>query len=225
MTPAERKKRERVIKIIDILRVATKNMVQPAATTIVEKYGQQPFLVLASCLLSLRTKDTVSLPASIRLFQVAKTPKQMLHIPIKQIETIIYPVGFYRQKAKQLHSISADLIERFGGKVPDTEKELLTLKGVGPKTANLVLGEGFGIPAICVDTHVHRISNRLGLVKTKTPQETETELKKFLPKKYWIEYNKLLVMWGQNICVPISPFCSKCAISNLCPKVGVTTSR
>jgi len=225
LTPAERKKRERALKVIEILRVATKNMVQPAGATIVEKYGQQPFLVLASCLLSLRTKDTVSLPASIRLFQVAKTPHQMLQVSIKQIETIIYPVGFYRQKAKQLHAISKDLIERFGGKVPSTEQELLTLKGVGRKTANLVLGEAFNIPAICVDTHVHRISNRLGLIQTKTPEETEDALKKLLPKKYWVEWNKLLVMWGQNICVPISPFCSKCPVFDLCQKVGVTKSR
>jgi len=218
-------KRERAIKIIKRLRIATKNMEQPAITQIIEKYGQQPFLVLASCLLSLRTKDTVSLPASIRLFQVAKNPQQVLSIPIKQIENIIYPVGFYRQKAQQLHDVSKVLIEQFGEKVPDTEKELLSIKGVGPKTANLVLGEAFNVPAICVDTHVHRISNRLGLVKSNTPKETERQLKKILPQKYWVEWNRLLVMWGQNICVPISPFCSQCAIAQLCPKIGVKKSR
>ena len=200
-------------------------MVDPAVTQIVKEYGRDPFLVLVSCLLSLRTKDTVSFPASQKLFQLAKNPQQLLKIPSSQLETIIYPVGFYRQKAKQLHEMSRQLIEQFDGKVPQTEQELLSLKGVGRKTANLVLGEGFGIPAICVDTHVHRISNRLGLVKTKTPEETEVALKELLPKRYWIAYNRLLVMWGQNVCVPISPFCSRCAIYDLCQRVGVKKHR
>ncbi len=200
-------------------------MVEPAAATIVKQYGRNPFFVLISCILSLRTKDTVSLPASQRLFEVAKTPKSMLSLPLAQIEKLIYPSGFYRQKAKQILQICHDLLEKYDGKVPSTEQELLTFKGVGRKTANLVLGEGFGIPAICVDTHVHRISNRLGLVKTKTPEETERALQKLLPKKYWVEYNTLLVIWGQNICVPISPFCSKCPIFDLCERVGVTRSR
>ena len=200
-------------------------MVDPAVTQIVKEYGRDPFLVLVSCLLSLRTKDTVSFPASQKLFQLAKNPQQLLKIPSSQLETIIYPVGFYRQKAKQLHEMSRQLIEQFDGKVPQTEQELLSLKGVGRKTANLVLGEGFGIQAICVDTHVHRISNRLGLVKTKTPEETEVALKELLPKRYWIAYNRLLVMWGQNVCVPISPFCSRCAIYDLCQRVGVKKHR
>lgn len=218
-------KKERAIRIIQILRTATKGMEQPASFSIVKKYGQDPYLVLISCLLSLRTKDTVSFPASVRLFEHAKTPKQMLKLPIKTIEKLIYPTGFYHRKAALLHEVSQDLLERFDGKVPHTEQELLSINGVGRKTANLVLGVAFDIPAICVDTHVHRISNRLGLVKTKTTNETEIELKKVLPPEYWTEYNHLLVMWGQNICVPLSPKCSQCAIAHLCPRVGVTKHR
>jgi len=211
--------------IIQKLIESTRDMVEPASTSIVKKYGRDPFLVLVSCILSLRTKDTVSLPASIRLFEVAKTPKAMLGLSHKKIETIIYPTGFYRQKAKNLLEISKILLDKFDGLTPSNEKDLLELPGVGRKTANLVLSVGFGVPAICVDTHVHRISNRLGLVDTKTPDQTEIALKKILPEKYWLVYNNLLVRWGQNICVPISPFCSKCAISHLCPKIGVKKSR
>lgn len=216
---------ERALKIIAILRQATQGMVEPASATIVAEYGRDPFLVLISCLLSLRTKDTVSLPASQRLFVYARTPEQILALPLVEIQKVIYPVGFYRRKASTLQSVSQDLIQRFNGKVPETEAELLSLKGVGRKTANLVLGEGFGKPAICVDTHVHRISNRLGLVTTTNPDDTESELKKILPPEYWTEYNSLLVMWGQNICVPLSPLCSKCPLFNLCPQVGVTRRR
>jgi endonuclease-3 len=216
---------ERAERIIQMLRKSTKNMAEPSSLSIVEKYGRKPFLILVGCILSLRTKDIVSFPASKRLFKLAKNPEQLLKLPIEKIEKAIYPVGFYHEKAKRLHEISRKIIQDFGGEVPNNEKDLLTLKGVGRKTANLVLGEGFGIPAICVDTHVHRISNRLGLVKTKTPEQTERALKKLLPKKHWIEFNTLMVQWGQNICVPISPFCSKCAISDLCPKIGVKKTR
>jgi len=165
---------------------------------IVDTYGKDPFLILISCLLSLRTRDTVTLPVSLKLFSYARTPTDLLKIPVSQLEKIIYPVGFYKRKSKLLHEISKELIERFDGKVPSNEADLLSLKGVGHKTAALVLGEAFGIPAICVDTHVHRISNLLGLVHTKTPEQTEIELKKILPKKYWIEWGRLLVKWGQN---------------------------
>jgi endonuclease-3 len=215
----------RAVKIIKILQAATRDMLLPASTQIVARYGKDPYLILVGCLLSLRTQDTVSFPASCRLFAKAKTPKSMLKLPISTIEKLIYPVGFYRNKAKILHSMSKDLLERFGGKVPKTSDELLSIKGIGLKTANLVLGEAFGVPALCVDTHVHRISNRLGLVKTKTPEETERALQQIVPKKYWVEFGKLLVTWGQNICVPILPKCSECAISKLCPKIGVTKSR
>lgn len=215
----------RAIKIIDILRQKTRGMQEPACTAIIKQFGKDPFLVLISCLLSLRTRDTVSLPASQRLFSQARTPQTIFAIPLQDLEAIIYPVAFYRQRAKNVHEVCRDLLDRFKGSVPSTLQELLSINGVGPKTANLVLAQGFGIPAICVDTHVHRISNRLGLVSTSTPVETERELKKVLPQEYWIEYNQLLVMWGQNICVPISPKCSQCPIAFLCPRIGVTVSR
>lgn len=215
----------RTLHIIEVLRKATSGMTPPATSSIVDEYGRSPFLVLISCLLSLRTRDTVSLPASRRVFEKARTPQELVNISPNILEKIIYPVCFYRNKAKLLPNVSKELLERFGGQVPQTEEELLSLKGVGRKTANLVLAEGFGIPAICVDTHVHRISNRLGIVKTTTPEETEVALKELLPSQYWREINQLLVMWGQNICVPISPLCSKCAIFNECPKIGVIQSR
>ena len=215
----------RAIKIIQVLRGATKGMPKTASSLIVERYGKDPYLILISCILSLRTKDITSFPASCRLFAKAKTPKKMLKLRLSSIEKLIYPVGFYRNKAKSIHSISKDLIERFGGKVPDSKEELISLHGVGLKTANLVLGEAFDKPAICVDTHVHKVSNRLGLVKTNTPEETEQALKELLPKRYWTEFGRLLVIWGQNICVPVSPFCSKCAIADLCPRVEITRSR
>ena len=217
--------RKRAIQIIKILRMATKGMLQPASTLIIDRYGKNPFLILISCILSLRTKDSVSFPASCRLFSKARSPKGMLKLSLKQIEKLIFPVGFYRTKAKSIHAICEDLLKRFDSQVPNRKDELMSLKGVGLKTANLVLGEAFDIPALCVDVHVHRISNRLGLVKTKTPEETEQALQKLLPKKYWVEYSKLIVTWGQNICVPVSPFCSICAISDMCPKIGVKRSR
>lgn len=216
---------DRIEEIIVLLRQATKKMNQPAASSIVKEYGRDPYLILVSCILSLRTKDTTSLPASHNLFRQVRTPEQMIKIPLIQLEKLIYPVGFYRNKAQAIKKLSHELIERFGGEVPKTYDDLISLPGVGPKTANLVLGEAFKIPAICVDTHVHRISNRLGIVKTATPVQTEAALKKILPKKYWIEYNRLLVIWGQNVCVPVSPFCSTCVLAPLCPKVGVKRRR
>lgn len=216
---------QRAIAIIERLRVATKNMVLPAADLITNEYGKDPYLVLVSCILSLRTKDNVSWPASRRLFTCAQSPYTMVNLSQATIEQAIYPSGFYRQKAKTILDISADLISRFGGAVPSTKEELMSFKGVGLKTANLVLAEGFDIPALCVDVHVHRISNRLGLVATRTPEETEVALRELLPKKYWREFNKLLVMWGQNICVPQSPRCSICPVAPLCKRVGVVRSR
>lgn len=200
-------------------------MPEPAANILIQEYGKDPFLVLIGCLLSLRAKDLASLPAARAVFSCATTPQQLMTIPLKKLENLIYSVGFYRKKSRQLHEVSKELLIRFNGKVPGNEKDLLSIKGVGRKTANLILGLVFDIPAICVDIHVHRISNRLGLVSTKTPAETERALQKLLPEKYWIEFNTLLVTWGQNICVPISPFCSRCVISDLCPKRGVTKSR
>lgn len=225
MTHKSHAQKERALAIIRILEVATKGMVEPAATSIVKKYGRNPFLVLISCILSLRTKDATSLAASIRLFEQAKTPQTLIALPQKTIEKLIYPTGFYRQKTRQILAITALLIEKYNGHVPSTEDELLALPGVGPKTTALVLSVGFEIPAICVDTHVHRVSNRLGLVATKNVSETEQQLKQLLPKKYWSEFNSLMVMWGQNICVPISPKCSICPLLPLCPQIGVIRHR
>jgi endonuclease-3 len=184
-----------------------------------------PFRVLIACLLSLRTKDETTGPASGRLFALADTPEGMLRLRPRQIERAIFPVGFYRTKARVIQGVSRDLLERFGGKVPSDIDALLTLKGVGRKTANLVVTQGFAKPGICVDTHVHRISNRLGYVKTKDPGETEEALRAKLPRRYWIGYNDLLVTFGQNVCLPVSPRCSACPVRALCPRVGVTRSR
>jgi len=195
------------------------------SVTLVGKKFKNPFLVLISCLLSLRTRDETTLPACERLFARADTMQGMLKVPVSELQKLIYPVGFYKTKAQRIHDICHDLIDRFASQVPDDIDQLLTLKGVGRKTANLVLTEGFGKPGICVDTHVHRISNRLGYIKTKTPDETEFSLRKKLPREYWIEYNALLVTWGQNVCKPISPVCSTCPVNHICQRVNVGISR
>ena len=211
-------------QVIQIIRRQMKDLPDPSVT-LVGKRWKSPYLVLISCILSLRTKDETTLPASERLFQLANTPETMLKLTNGQIEKAIYPVGFYRTKARNILGISRDIIERFAGNVPEDMDALLTMKGVGRKTANLVLTEGFGIPAMCVDTHVHRISNRFGYVSTKTPEVTEQALRNKLPKKYWMDYNALLVTWGQNVCRPISPLCSRCGVKTYCRRKGVLTSR
>lgn len=203
---------------------AAKEMSSPSVT-LVGKRWKSPFLVLISCIMSLRTKDETTLPASERLFKLADTPQDMLKLMIRQIEKAIYPVGFYKTKAKTIKGICRDILTKYDGVVPAEIDELLTMKGVGRKTANLVVVEGFGKQGICVDTHVHRISNRFGYVKTKDPNETEQTLRQKLPKKYWKRYNELLVIWGQNVCRPISPFCSQCPVSEMCGKVGVEKYR
>ncbi len=187
--------------------------------------NQDPFLILISCILSLRTKDEVTAPASKRLFELAKTPQEIIELDRSEIERAIYPVGFYRRKTSQIQEISRELIKRYDSKVPDDIDELLKFKGVGRKTANIVITMAFNKAGIAVDTHVHRISNRLGLVSTKNPHETEFALSKVLPEKYWIPFNDLLVMHGQTICAPISPRCSICPIIEFCEKVGVIRSR
>lgn len=184
-----------------------------------------PFRILISTLLSLRTKDEVTAAATERLFALATTPEEMVGLPLEEIRKAIYPAGFYRTKAETIHRVCQELIDRFGSRVPDTLEELLSLKGVGRKTANLVVALGFGGPGICVDTHVHRISNRLGYVRTKTPEETEFALRKKLPPPYWLRYNTLLVAFGQHTCRPISPLCSTCPLRAFCDRVGVTKSR
>ena len=197
----------------------------PPIVTLISQRGATPFEVLVSTLLSLRTKDEVTSKACARLFEVARTPLEILKQDEDELKKLIYPVGFYPTKAKRLKDISRIIIEEYNGKVPDEIDELMKLPGVGRKTANLVLIEGYQKDAICVDTHVHRISNRVGYVKTKTPDKTESALRKKLPLKHWVRYNELLVAFGQVICRPISPFCSKCPVERMCPKIGVDRSR
>jgi endonuclease-3 len=198
---------------------------QTPIVTVVAQSSQSPFHVLISCILSLRTQDSTTAQASRRLFALARTPAGMLKLSARKIEKAIYPVGFYRTKAKNILEICRALISKYSGKVPDEIDELLKLKGVGRKTANLVVTLGYRKPGICVDTHVHRISNRWGYVRTKNPKETEFALREKLPKQYWIEYNDLLVTFGQHLCRPISPQCTKCPVKSYCAKVGVTISR
>ncbi len=184
-----------------------------------------PFRVLVATILSLRTKDTLTMVVAPRLFAVADTPQAMLKLDEEQLAQLIYPVGFYRTKARNLREISAILLRDYGGSVPADLDALLALPGVGRKTANLVLTAGFGLPGICVDTHVHRICNRWGYVQTKTPDATELVLRQQLPAEYWIPINGLLVMLGQNICHPTSPRCSICPVAQWCARVGVQRSR
>ncbi len=214
---------DKIDNIVTILKRENKKYVVPIVTIV--SMTKSPFMVLISCLLSLRTKDKVTGEASDRLFKLANNPAKMLEISTKNIEKAIYPVGFYKTKAIRVKEICKALLDDYGSVVPDEIDELLKLKGVGRKTANLVVTLGYGKLGICVDTHVHRISNRLGLVQTKTPEQTEFALRKKLPKKHWLIYNDLLVTYGQNLCVPISPWCSKCKIFKHCKRVGVKTSR
>jgi len=180
---------------------------------------KDPYIVLIACILSLRTNDRTTYPATLRMLELAKTPKEMKSVGVNELSKAIYPVGFYENKAKQIIELSRIIDEELGGKCPDEIEELVKFNGVGRKTANLVLAEGFHKPAICVDVHMHRIFNRLGYVKTKTPDETEFALRKKLPKKYWIEINSLMVTHGQNCCKPQKPHCSECPIEEYCEKV------
>lgn len=210
--------------VIATLREEYKGWKTPAVTIIAQCNGS-PFKVLISCIISLRTKDEVTALASARLFARAEAPEEVAALAVEEISQLIYPAGFYRTKAQQISLISLRLVNEFHGTVPDSIDELLKFKGVGRKTANLVMTLGFGKPGICVDTHVHRICNRFGYVSTKTPDETEKVLRAQLPPEYWIEINDLLVAFGQNHCHPVSPRCSDCRLSGICGRVGVTTSR
>lgn len=199
----------------------------PVSKTTLNKMRKNPnaFKILISCLLSLRTQDKNTEIASGRLFAVANTPKEILKIPMNKLEKLIFSSGHYRKKARTLKHVSKVLLERFDGKVPKTREELMSIKGIGPKTANIVLAFAFGKKVLPIDTHCHRIPNRLGWIKTKTPEKTEIELNKILPKKYWEEFNSIFVQFGKTICVPISPKCSICPVSKYCPRIGVTRSR
>jgi endonuclease-3 len=198
---------------------------QTPAVTIVAQCDGSPYKVLVSCLISLRTKDEVTAKASSRVFEQAQTPGEMVRLSSSEISQLIYPAGFYHTKAEQIVLLSKRLLNEFCGTVPDDINKLLSFKGVGRKTANLVMTLGFGKPGICVDTHVHRICNRLGYVSTKKPDETEIVLRAILPAEYWIEINDLLVAFGQNHCHPVSPRCSTCKLLGICEQVEVKVSR
>jgi endonuclease-3 len=211
-------------RFVEILTAAYQQWQAPIVTFIANR-GGTPFEVLVSTILSLRTKDEVTSQAAARLFSEARTPQQILALGEQQLARLIYPVGFYPTKARRLVQISRIVLEQYAGQVPDSLEELLKLPGVGRKTANLVLVEGFKKDAICVDTHVHRISNRIGYVQTRTPEQTELALRRKLPRRHWIRYNELLVAFGQVLCRPVSPFCSRCPVSAMCPRINVDRSR
>ncbi len=215
------------IKINDVIKILKKELAvgtMPIVSHLAENQ-RDPFMILISTLLSLRTKDEVTAVATDRLFKLAATPEEMLKVPQAKIAKTIYPVGFYHVKARTIHSVCRDLIKRFNSQVPDDLDELLSIKGVGRKTANLVVSLAYGKEGICVDTHVHRISNRLGYVQTKKPDETEFALRAKLPHKYWIIYNTIMVAFGRKTCKPVSPLCTKCPVHKYCDRVGVNLSR
>lgn len=212
-------------RILRLLKTRLEGAELPSVSIVAREFARDPFRILVSTILSLRTKDRVTLEASQRLLEKAPNPEALLALREEEIQTLIYPVGFYRIKARNLKDIARQLIDRFQGTVPADQELLLSLPGVGRKTANLVLNLGYGIPAICVDTHVHRISNRLGWVSTRTPEQTEYALMEVLPQSYWIPINEVLVAYGQRVCTPTSPFCSTCPLEQECPKIGVKRSR
>ena len=212
-----------IVEGLKKLKKAVRKFRTPSVTVIAKK--NDPFAVLVSCIISLRTRDEVTELASTRLFALAKLPAELLELSNSKIEKAIYPAAFYRNKTKSLKELCQVLVKEYSGKVPDQLEELLKLKGVGRKTANLTLILGHSKPGICVDIHVHRISNRWGYVKTKSPDETEMVLREILPKRFWKGYNDLLVSFGQNLCKPVSPFCGSCPIEDQCPKIGVNRSR
>jgi endonuclease-3 len=183
------------------------------------------FRILISCLLSLRTQDKNTEIASGKLFAFADSPQEIVKIPLKRLEKLIFSSGHYKKKARTLKHVSSELINKFNSKVPSTKEELMSIKGIGPKTANIVLAFAFGKSVLPIDTHCHRIPNRLGWVKTKTPEQTEKALELVLPKKYWNEFNGIFVLFGKTICQPVSPWCSKCPVEKYCPKISVVRKR
>ncbi len=217
-------KSDRFLAVLGLLREAYPGWNAPVVTLIAQHSGD-PYRVLISTLLSLRTKDETTAAASERLFALADTPQKMVQLCAKQIEAAIFPVGFYRNKAAQVIAISQELLEHYGGRVPDRLEDLMRFKGVGLKTANLVLALGYQIPAICVDIHVHRICNRLGFIRTKTPEESEARLRRKVPRDHWLVINDLMVAFGQSLCRPVSPHCSRCPVATLCECKGVTQHR
>ena len=209
-----------IAELFKRLKRATRAFGDPMGYQLIAEYGKDPFLILIACLLSLRARDQVTYPVVRKLFALVRTPQELCALPRHELEELLRPLGLYRRKAEVLYAVSRELIARYAGKVPATEQELLSLPGVGRKTANLVLGLGFDIPAICVDVHVHRIANRLGLVHTKTPEQTERALMQIIPKNQWLDVNRLFVTWGQHHCKPINGRCAPgCPFANLCPLV------
>lgn len=206
---------DRISRVIEILKKNSRNFKSPVVTEVATQ-TKEPFKVLISCVLSLRTKDEVTRKASEKLFRIADTPEKLSALSIDEIERAIYPVGFYKTKARRIKEISKILIEKYGSRVPDDFNELLKLKGVGRKTANIVMVYGFGKEGLPIDTHCHRIPNRLGWIKTKNPEETEKALRELIPKKHWFEFNDLFVKFGQNICKPVKPLCNICLINKYC---------
>jgi endonuclease-3 len=227
-------KEEQINEILAVLKKATDKLRDPLVTSI-SKRRRDPFQILIATILSLRTKDEMTHKASLELFSVADTPEKILALPIEKLEEIIYPVGFYRRKSATIREICQRLLDEYNGEVPSSLKELLSFKGVGRKTANLVVTMGFGKPGICVDVHVARITQRIGIVPIKGLKEetvifhdadkVEMILRDILPKQWWIPINDILVRWGQNICTPISPKCSQCPINDQCLQIGVTKKR
>ena len=211
------KSQKNIDKIIQALKDA--NLPQRDFVKMMETF-HDPFKVLICCILSLRTNDLTTYPCSLRMLEIGTKPEDFLNVDVETLAKAIYPVGFYKNKAQQILDISRDLVENYGSKVPASIDELVKFKGVGRKTANLVMAKGFDIPAICVDVHVHRISNRLGWVKTKTPEETEMALRKLLPEKYWLDINTILVTFGQTLCRPTKPMCEKCPVAEFCESRG-----
>ncbi|GBD26994.1 Endonuclease III [bacterium HR30] len=211
-------------EVLRRLRAKAADWNAPVVTLMAEQ-NRGPFRVLIGCLLSLRTKDETTAGAVKRLFALGETPQELLQVPTRKIEQAIYPVGFYRTKAKRIREICRILVDRYGGHVPQSLDQLLELPGVGRKTANLVLAKGFDLPGICVDTHVHRITNRWGYVRTRNPHQTEFVLRSCLPQRYWKEINDLLVAFGQTICKPVSPLCSRCPVAEFCARRGVHRHR
>ncbi len=217
---------ERIEKIIKILSEKYNSSDKTTLNRMrLDKNPDAPFKILISCLLSLRTQDKNTEKVSEQLFRIAKTPQEILALPIKKLEKIIFSSGHYKKKARTLQHVSQELLKRFDGKVPKTKKDLLSIKGVGPKTANIVLAFAYKKPVIPVDVHVHIITNRLGWVKTKNPEKTEIELMKIVPREYWKEFNAIFVQFGKEICITLSPKCSICSIRKLCPRIGVIRSR
>jgi endonuclease III len=216
--------KKNISKVMKILNKYFENQTPPTIRRTAKK-TRDPFKILISCLLSLRTQDKNTKKASEKLFAVADTPEKISILPVKKIERLVYSSGHYKKKARTIKNISKILIEKFKGKVPNTKQELLSMKGIGPKTANIVLSFAFNKSVLPIDTHCHRIPNRLGWVKTKNPEQTEKELEKILPRKYWKEFNTTFVLFGKTICQPISPWCSKCPVEKYCEKIGVKKSR